>query len=80
MAEFIPVDPFDIVIFGGTGDLARRKLLTSLYHRDRDNQLSEDSRIIGVSRSELTQSDYARLAEESLAKHLPADEIDAQVL
>ena len=26
-AQFIPVDPFDLVVFGGTGDLAMRKLL-----------------------------------------------------
>ena len=38
MAKFIPAAPFDIVIFGGTGDLSRRKLLPALYHRDRDGQ------------------------------------------
>ena len=34
-AQIIPVEPFDLVVFGGTGDLARRKLLPALYHRDR---------------------------------------------
>ena len=33
VARVIPVDPFDLVIFGGTGDLARRKILPSLYRR-----------------------------------------------
>ena len=27
VSRVIPVDPFDLVIFGGTGDLARRKIL-----------------------------------------------------
>ena len=34
VSTVIPVQPFDLVIFGGTGDLALRKLLPALYHRD----------------------------------------------
>ncbi|MEM9843142.1 MAG: hypothetical protein AAF767_10835, partial [Pseudomonadota bacterium] len=41
MAEFIPVGSFDIVIFGGRGDLAQRKLLPALYHRWLDGQIPE---------------------------------------
>jgi len=33
VARVIPVDPFDLVIFGGTGDLARRKILPGLFRR-----------------------------------------------
>ena len=29
-SQFIPVEPFDYVVFGGTGDLAERKLLPAL--------------------------------------------------
>ena len=32
--RIIPVDLFDLVVFGATGDLAQRKLLPALYHRD----------------------------------------------
>jgi glucose-6-phosphate 1-dehydrogenase len=32
-SQIIPVDPFDYVVFGGTGDLAERKLLPALYQR-----------------------------------------------
>ncbi|MBX9746312.1 MAG: hypothetical protein K2X34_05390, partial [Hyphomonadaceae bacterium] len=32
MAEFIPVPPFDLVVFGATGDLSLRKLFPSLLH------------------------------------------------
>ena len=31
-SQIIPVEPFDYVVFGGTGDVAERKLLTSLFH------------------------------------------------
>ena len=38
-SKIIPVKPFDAVIFGGKGDLAERKLLPALYHRERDGHL-----------------------------------------
>lgn len=78
-AEFVPVDPFDLVIFGGTGDLARRKLLPALYHRDRDEQFSQDSRIIAVSRRDMSDEDYAAWVREVLEEHLPDKEIDEEV-
>ena len=52
-AKIIPVEPFDLTVFGATSDLARRKLLPGLYHRDRDRQLPPECRIIGVARRDL---------------------------
>ena len=43
----------DLVIFGAKGDLARRKLLPSLYQLEKAGQLNPDTRIIGVGRAEL---------------------------
>ncbi|MEL6828060.1 MAG: glucose-6-phosphate dehydrogenase [Pseudomonadota bacterium] len=71
MAEFIPVGSFDIVIFGGTGDLARRKLLPALYHRWADGQIPEDSRIIGVSRSDLDDDAFRKFAFEACEEATP---------
>ena len=51
MAQLLPVDVFDLIIFGGSGDLAMRKLLPALYHRDRDGQFTGDSRIVAVGRA-----------------------------
>ena len=34
-SQLIPVEPFDFIIFGGTGDLSERKLLPALYYRQR---------------------------------------------
>lgn len=65
MAKFVPVEAFDIVIFGGTGDLSRRKLLPALYHRWLDGQIPPSSKIIGTARSELTDAAYRKLAREA---------------
>jgi len=65
MAKFIPVDPFDIVIFGGTGDLSRRKLLPALYHRWMDDQIPESSVIIGTARTQMSTEAYREIARDA---------------
>ena len=57
-ARTIPTDPFDIVVFGATGDLARRKLIPALYFRDESGQIAPESRIFGVSRSKLSDEAF----------------------
>ena len=57
------VDVFDLVIFGGTGDLAYRKLLPALYQRFADGQIQSGSRIVGTARDKLDDTEYrARVA------------------
>ena len=77
MAKLLPVDEFDLIIFGGTGDLAMRKLLPALYHRDRDNQFTESSRIIAASRSKLTRKQYLARVRESLQANLASGDFEA---
>lgn len=69
MAKFIPVDTFDIIIFGGTGDLSRRKLLPALYHRFLDGQIPEDSRLVGVSRSEMDDKEFRAFARDACKEY-----------
>jgi glucose-6-phosphate 1-dehydrogenase len=69
-AQFIPVDPFDYVVFGGTGDLAERKLLPALYHREVDGQIPEPTRIIGVSRADMTDKQYRAFAHKALKEFI----------
>jgi len=76
MAELVPVEPFDLIIFGGTGDLAMRKLLPALYHRDCDGQITPDSRIIAASRGALSRDEYLALVEESLRSNLAEGDFD----
>ncbi len=75
-SQFIPVEPFDCVVFGGTGDLAERKLLPALYHRQRDQQLSEPTRIIGASRAPMTDAEYRDYARNALKEHLKGNDYD----
>ncbi|MBT8059654.1 MAG: glucose-6-phosphate dehydrogenase, partial [Gammaproteobacteria bacterium] len=74
MAQFNPVDEFDLIIFGGAGDLALRKLMPALFHRDGDGQLPPKSRIISVGRRPLGREGFLKQVESSLRKRLSADE------
>ena len=78
--RLIPVPPFDYVVFGATGDLARRKLMPALYHRLRDGQIVDGSRIIGVSRREMSDDEYRAMMREALDQFLPAEDKDAAVI
>jgi glucose-6-phosphate 1-dehydrogenase len=73
MAQFRPAEPFDLVIFGGTGDLARRKLLPALFHREIDGQFSDGSRIIASSRKDLPREEFVHFVREALEEHLAPD-------
>lgn len=75
-SRIIAVDPFDLIVFGGSGDLTYRKLLPALYHRHRDGQLPEDALIIGVSRRQMSPEDYREATRKALVEHVPADERD----
>lgn len=66
MASLNPVSPFDLIIFGGAGDLALRKLLPALWHRHRDGQFSDDSRIIAVGRGPMDRAAYVALVRDAL--------------
>jgi glucose-6-phosphate 1-dehydrogenase len=74
------VTPCDVIVFGGTGDLARRKLLPSLYLRDRDGQLSEDSRVVAVSRAGLDDAGYRDKVAAELGEHLPDGSHDTEAI
>ena len=70
-ARIIPVPAFDLIIFGATGDLARRKLLPALFRRDLDGQVPERARILGVARSEMDAAAFRERAAAALAEHAP---------
>ncbi|MDP3736732.1 MAG: glucose-6-phosphate dehydrogenase [Hyphomonadaceae bacterium] len=58
--------PGAFVIFGATGDLARRMLFPSLYFLDADGLLPWDLKIIGAARSKLTDQQFRAEVEESV--------------
>ncbi|MBK7549008.1 MAG: glucose-6-phosphate dehydrogenase [Rhodoferax sp.] len=52
---------FDLVLFGGTGDLVWRKLLPALFQAFRHGSLPQGGRIIGIGRDDLTHDQYRAL-------------------
>ena len=61
-------DVFDMVIFGGTGDLAYRKLLPALYQRFADEQIRPGSRIVGTARDGIDDAEYRRRVTDALGR------------
>jgi glucose-6-phosphate 1-dehydrogenase len=64
--ERLPVHPTNLVIFGATGDLARRKLLPAVYNLAHEGALPERFNLIGVSRGDISNDEYRKSAEESI--------------
>jgi glucose-6-phosphate 1-dehydrogenase len=71
VAQIIPVDPFDLVIFGGTGDLARRKILPGLYRRFLAGQMPQDAQLIGAARSDIDDSGFRAMVREAIEEFAP---------
>ena len=61
----------DFILFGGHGDLAFRKLMPALYHLCKDGYLTQDSRIITVSRRDISNEEHIALVREKLIEFLP---------
>jgi glucose-6-phosphate 1-dehydrogenase len=68
-----------MVLFGGTGDLAMRKLLPALYRRHAAGQLPRDARILGVARAQLAREDWIEQVEASCQRQLASGEFAAGV-
>jgi glucose-6-phosphate 1-dehydrogenase len=70
----------DFTVFGGTGDLALRKLLPALYHRDLEGQLPADHRILGVSRSDLDDAGWRDEVHAALTTYVAPEELVTPVV
>ncbi|MGL4968100.1 MAG: glucose-6-phosphate dehydrogenase [Inquilinus sp.] len=80
IARVIAVEPFDIVVFGATGDLSQRKLLPALYERDKAGQVPPGARIIGTSRRPLSDGEFRDFARKAILEHVPSAEQNGTVL
>ncbi len=67
-------EPIDFVLFGTLGDLARRKLLPSLYQLEKANLLNGGTKIIGVARQDISEKEYAKEVKANIEK-FTSDEI-----
>ena len=62
-----------LLLFGATGDLARRMLLPSLYALHADGLIEPNLRIFGTARSPLTDDAFRDMARAALCEFLPDD-------
>ncbi len=67
----------DIIIYGGHGDLALRKLMPALYHLFHDGHIPPQSRIISVSREAFTLQEHQDLIEQKLRTMIKKEHYDA---
>ncbi len=67
-SRILKVPPFDLAVFGGTGDLAYRKLYPALLHRYLDGQLTEPTTIASVSRQSLDNAAFRATVASALKK------------
>lgn len=61
---------FDLLLFGGGGDLAMRKLLPALYNRDRANAFPASARIVCIGRQELDRAAFLAEVERNAKPHV----------
>ncbi|PTY37257.1 glucose-6-phosphate dehydrogenase [Saccharospirillum sp. MSK14-1] len=71
--------PCNVVIFGGNGDLAIRKLLPALYNLDRTGYLGDNTRVIGASRTDLGHDGYLDLVKQGLDQFVDRAQWDEAV-
>jgi glucose-6-phosphate 1-dehydrogenase len=77
--ERLPIHPTTLVIFGATGDLAKRKLLPALYNLAHEGALPERFNLIGVSRSDHAHEEFRTEAQDAI-KEFSRREPDPAVL
>lgn len=88
--ERTPVPPFDLVIFGASGDLALRKLFPALAQRNQEGVLPEESRILAMVRKsedvaglpgeisrKLTEEGLSAARIETFLRRLSVVQVDA---
>src|SRR5699024_967726 len=63
-----------IVIFGATGDLARRKLFPSIYRLYRNGKIGENFAVVGVARRPWTNDTFRNNVRKSIQEALDLDD------
>jgi glucose-6-phosphate 1-dehydrogenase len=61
-------EPCDFVLFGTKGDLARRKLLPSLYQLEKADLMHAETKVLGVARQDISKEEYIALVKENIEK------------
>jgi glucose-6-phosphate 1-dehydrogenase len=69
-----PADPCVMVIFGVTGDLAKRKLFPALYNLAKQELLSREFAVVGVARSPMSNEDFRKKISADIKEFITGEE------
>jgi glucose-6-phosphate 1-dehydrogenase len=69
LGETLQPQPCSVVIFGGGGDLARRKLIPALYNLSLDGLLPARFAAVGVARTDRSDESFRELARGGIERH-----------
>lgn len=72
------LQPFDFILFGGTGDLSIRKLIPALYFRHCEKQLPEDGRIIATARAQMDSDSFRAMLDSDVRQHIDDHDFNAE--
>ncbi len=72
--------PCALVIFGASGDLAKRKLVPAIYGMAREKLLPDSFALVGFARSEMTDQQYRDECREVIQKYAQVKPVDEDVL
>jgi glucose-6-phosphate 1-dehydrogenase len=81
--ERLPVHPTSLVIFGATGDLAKRKLLPAIYNLAHEGALPERFNLVGTARSAMSDEQFRELAARAIrefSRRPPDDQVLERLL
>ncbi|HYE13181.1 MAG TPA: glucose-6-phosphate dehydrogenase, partial [Pyrinomonadaceae bacterium] len=72
-------EPCAVVIFGASGDLAKRKLLPALYRLVQERLLPAEFAVVGMGRTPMTDEEFRARMRESVAEFSEAKQVDEEV-
>jgi glucose-6-phosphate 1-dehydrogenase len=81
--ERLPVHPTSLVIFGATGDLAKRKLLPAIYNLAHEGALPERFNLVGTARREMSDEQFREMAARAVrqfSRRAPDEEVLRRLL
>lgn len=72
-------EPCIVVIFGASGDLAKRKLLPALYRLVQERLLPAEFAIIGLARTQMSSDEFRARMKEAVVEFSEAKRVDEEV-
>jgi len=73
------LQPFDLILFGATGDLSVRSLLPAFYFRLREGSFPDDGQVIGAARSDYTDESFRAWVDEAVRPYIPDDQFEPEM-